>query len=540
MRKVLSIIVSLALAAGGLLVGQSSVQAAGDYRVSVSDVTDTEGAGTFTFKVGVTPAPTGTDSVKVDVTTVVPPAPAGTAKALTAATCPASGVNTGSQDFLEKTATGVTFDAANPTPKDFAVTICQDEKAEGTEFFNVLLDSASGNCTGVPCSIGIADGSGQGTILDDEPGVSISDFSQNEGNSGLVPFLFLLTSSQAPPAGCSIEVPFFSSDDTANAGSDYAATSGTFVIAPMTTTRSEIVNVFGDTLIEADESFRVTLGAPNLVGTCTGFPTPFVTKGVGVGTIKNDDGGASPSPSPGPLGPNEVSINDVNVNEGSTATFTVTRGTACPGGQTTTIPFDTRSFTTSAPAGTATEGSDYVRPAAGSSIQFTGIQTTQTISVQTVADVATEGSETFSVFLGTPSGTCATTIKDGEGVATILETGPTPTPGGVLISGEKKRVKERTGSRPCRVPVTLSRASAVPVTVQWRTEDKTAIAGSNYVAASGTITFPPGDTFERAEVTAISANGRRAAKFFVNLSNPTGGATIAKDRGSCLIRPRRR
>ena len=54
--------------------------------------------------------------------------------------------------------------------------------------------------------------------------------------------------------------------------------------------------------------------------------------------------------------------------------------------------------------------------------------------------------------------------------------------------------------------VTLAPASPAQVTVDWSTADGTATAGSDYTAASGTLTFQPGET-EKTVAVAVLADG---------------------------------
>jgi sugar lactone lactonase YvrE len=78
------------------------------------------------------------------------------------------------------------------------------------------------------------------------------------------------------------------------------------------------------------------------------------------------------------------------------------------------------------------------------------------------------------------------------------------------------------------VAVSLSAPSSTPVSVSYTTADGSALAGTNYVAQSGTVTFAPGQTSREillATQEDLQAPGNVA--FSVQLSNPTGGATIA-------------
>ena len=65
----------------------------------------------------------------------------------------------------------------------------------------------------------------------------------------------------------------------------------------------------------------------------------------------------------------------------------------------------------------------------------------------------------------------------------------------------------QSGSHVVDVPVTLSIPSATPVTVHWTTVDTgaagVATAGVDYTAASGTITFAPGETSQTVPITVF-------------------------------------
>jgi hypothetical protein len=83
------------------------------------------------------------------------------------------------------------------------------------------------------------------------------------------------------------------------------------------------------------------------------------------------------------------------------------------------------------------------------------------------------------------------------------------------------------------VQVLLSAASDQPVTFSYTTVNGTAIAGQDYVAASGTLTIPPGNTSSQIAVTLL-ADGldEPTETFTLVVSNPVG-ATIGD--GESLI-----
>ncbi|MGH7139811.1 MAG: Calx-beta domain-containing protein, partial [Pirellulales bacterium] len=85
---------------------------------------------------------------------------------------------------------------------------------------------------------------------------------------------------------------------------------------------------------------------------------------------------------------------------------------------------------------------------------------------------------------------------------------------------------------------TVSLAGPVPgtTTVNYSTADGTARAGRDYVAASGTLTFAPGETAKTILVSTIDDGVAGPTKAFsINLSNPTGGViTTGQGIGTIL------
>jgi sugar lactone lactonase YvrE len=87
------------------------------------------------------------------------------------------------------------------------------------------------------------------------------------------------------------------------------------------------------------------------------------------------------------------------------------------------------------------------------------------------------------------------------------------------------------------VVVTLSGASSSPVTVQCATSDGTALAGTDYTAQTGTVTFAPGQTSRLIPlVTLYDVTPPANDSFNVSLSNPSG-ATVANGNAVVTIVP---
>jgi sugar lactone lactonase YvrE len=86
------------------------------------------------------------------------------------------------------------------------------------------------------------------------------------------------------------------------------------------------------------------------------------------------------------------------------------------------------------------------------------------------------------------------------------------------------------------VVVSLDAPSSAPVSVSYATADGSAKAGNDYLALSGTVTLAPGQTSRKIllatqEEAVLDGN----ETFSVQLSNPTGGATIARGTATVTI-----
>ena len=209
-----------------------------------------------------------------------------------------------------------------------------------------------------------------------------------------------------------------------------------------------------------------------------------------------------------------IAISDASVTEGNkgstTAMFTVTLSASST--STVTVAYATAN-------GTAIAGSDYT--SASGTLSFAPGQTTMTVAVPVTGDRVDEPDETFTVNL---SGPVNGTISDGLGVGTIVDDdaggGTTPT----IAITDASVVEGNKGSMTATFTVSLSVSSTSTVTVAFATANGTALAGSDYTAASGTLTFAPGQT---TMTISLVVTGDRVDEpdetFMVNLSGPTNG-----------------
>ncbi len=116
------------------------------------------------------------------------------------------------------------------------------------------------------------------SFVTDLPKLVINNATETEGNSGTTTITF--TVSLSDPTSETVTVDYATSDDTAKAGNDYIAASGTLVFAPQETSKNIDITINGDVIDEGDETFQINLSNPSHAE----------IEGVqGVGTITNDD-----------------------------------------------------------------------------------------------------------------------------------------------------------------------------------------------------------------------------------------------------------
>jgi uncharacterized repeat protein (TIGR01451 family)/CSLREA domain-containing protein len=165
--------------------------------------------------------------------------------------------------------------ASDTANKSFNVSITNDLVFEGNETFTATISAPTCNAT-----LG-ANATQTITIIDNEtqPTISIGSVSLPESTS---PFNFPVTLSG--PSAQTITVSYATSDGTANAVSDYAATSGTLTFNPGVTAQSIPVTIVNDTTLEPNETFTVTLNPP---------VNATLNNTNALGTIQNDDAGTA-------------------------------------------------------------------------------------------------------------------------------------------------------------------------------------------------------------------------------------------------------
>jgi hypothetical protein len=168
---------------------------------------------------------------------------------------------------------------------------------------------------------------------------------------------------------------------------------------------------------------------------------------------------------------------------------------------------------------TATRGQDY--EGVSSVLTFAPGETEKLIVTPIIPDGLYEGPEAFTVtigFVGTPTFSIP---DDGAAVGTIVDddVAPRVTAGPVTVTEG-----DDPAGQIVTIPVTLSAASGLPVTVDYATADATAFAPGDYAPASGTLTFAPGETSKTIQVRVAGDDVEEfpTEQFLIKLTNAQG------------------
>jgi probable HAF family extracellular repeat protein len=221
--------------------------------LTITDVTITEGhSGTRSAVFTVNLSTASTETVSVTFAT-------------------ANGSATAGSDYQANSGT-LTF-GPGETSKTIIVLVNGDRLGEPNETFAVNLSGAT--------NASIADGQGVGSIIDDEPRVSISDLTKKEGKKNQTT-LFTFTVTLSAAYDQPVTVSYRTADGTATVSDrDYVNQTGTLTFAPGQTTKTITIEVKGDSKKEADETFYLDLFGNR--------SNSLFTKSRGTGTILNDD-----------------------------------------------------------------------------------------------------------------------------------------------------------------------------------------------------------------------------------------------------------
>jgi ELWxxDGT repeat protein len=295
-------------------------------------------------------------------------------------------------------------------------------------------------------------------------------------------------------------VSYATSDGTAVSGTDYLPASGTFTFNPGDTQKTFTVTVLDDGGGESDQTLNLTLSNPS-TGAFLGTPASAVLD------IQETA-----------FGQLQFSQAAYSIDEtAGTAVITVQRVGGSDG--TATVHYSTVA------GGTAVAGIDYT-PVSGT-LTFSSGVTSQTFTIPLLDDGGGENDSTVNLKLDTPTG--GATLGTSDAVLTIRETQF----GTLKFDSSNFTVNEQAGT----ATITVDRVggSDGTVTVHYATSNGSGLAGRDYLAGSGTLTFNPGDTSKTFTVTILDDGvGESDRTVNLTLDTPSGGATLGTPSAAVL------
>lgn len=312
-----------------------------------------------------------------------------------------------------------------------------------------------------------------------------------EGDAGARNAQVRVTLSE--PHSNAVSVNYRTADGVARAGSDYDAVAGKLTFAKNETSKTILVPIRDDRLIEPDESFFIRLDGAK-----------------GGAKIANSQAAVT-------IADNEprISIGNASVREGTSGntpmafTVSLSREYDLP----VTVQWATAD-------GSAVAGVDYV--AKSDTLVFSPGQTSKTIEVLVNGDRIPEPDRNFYVNLtSTPDSYAAISNGgwgSGVGYGSIIDSSPRISIGDAYNYGEATMT----------FTVSLSAAYDQDVTVDFATADGTAIAGVDYVATFGTLTFDSalGETTKTITVAVIDLTSVPDKYFYIQLTDASANALI--------------
>ena len=328
------------------------------------------------------------------------------------------------------------------------------------------------------------------------PAISVSDATVQEAEGAVLVF----TATLSHASSRTVTVDYATSDGSATAGSDYTAASGALTFNAGDTSQTVQVTVLTDSDDESQETLTITLSNP---------VSATLDDATGAGTIENGESSSGTQEDP----PAETPVilltaSFANVpadHNGENFTFELT-------------------FSENVDAGYA-RIRDHAFTVDGATID-SATRMTQGSNQGWNVEVDPTGNEAVSITLPetTDCNAARAICTDDERMlshGTSVRVAGTP-----AISVGDATVQEAEGAV-LAFSVTLSHPSSRTVTVSYATADGTATAGSDYTAASGTVTFNPGDTSEAVQVTVLTDSDEEGDETLALTLSNASSATLA-------------
>ncbi len=380
---------------------------------------------------------------------------------------------------------GVLSFAAGQASRTFTVPLIGDAIDETNETVILSLSSPAGGATlGSPAVAELR-------ILDQDSGgvVQLSTpLSVGESDGNLT-----FTARRTGGSAGGVTVDYATEADSAQLGADFVGASGTISFAAGELSKTIVVTILEDALVEGPEMFRLVLTNP------TGGATLGVNRAAAA-TIVDDEAAGTFQWSAGRYG----------VREGLTLRVTVTR--AGPASAQASVDY-------TAIAGTAGLGLDFA--AASGTLVFRPNIRSQSFLLRATPDAAIEGDEMFTIALSNPQGGASLGTQAVANVAIADDDAA----GTLRFSSASVNQGEDFGT--ATLTVVRTGGLGEGVTVDYATTGGTATNGLDYTATTGQLSFAAGQPSRTFTVPLLMDSlDEPNETVSLALSNPGGGASL--------------
>jgi hypothetical protein len=381
------------------------------------------------------------------------------------------------------------------TDKSISIPVNAATAFSGSKSFDIVLSNPSANATlGSPGSASIAISGaaspGVGTLDVADPTLTVQQSAKT---------LTVSVNRSGGDVGATT-VAYATADGTAVAGTDYTKTLGVLNWADGdSAAKSFSVPISNAKPFSGNKTFQVGLSNATsgaMIGSADATVTILGSSSAAVGTLQLSAANYSAAQTSGSL---KITVNRIGGSNGAAS-----------------VTYSTKN-------GTAVAGTDFT--AANGTLKWTdGDTAAKTFSVTISNATLFTGSKTFSVSLSSPSAG-ATVSSPATATVAISGSGSAPV-GSLQLTASSYAVSQGAGT--LAVSVSRTGGSNGATSISYSTTNGTAVAGTDFTGASGTLQWANGETANKSFSIPISSatafSGSRS--FTVKLSNPTNGAAL--------------
>lgn len=421
---------------------------------------------------------------------------AGSSGSISVAYATTNGSAVAGTDFTAATGT-LDWADGDAAPKTFTVTVSNAVASSESKTFAIALSNPAGGATlGSPSSaIVTINGDAAAPMGTLQLSASSTSVSQSAGT-------VLMSATRTGGSAGAVSVGYATSNGTAVAGTNFVQANGTLQWADGDATpKSFSVAILNATPFSGSKTFTVALSSPSPGAT-------IANPGMATTTINGD--------AAAPAGSAQLSAPNYAIAQGAGAlTVTVDRTGGSNGA--VGVMYGTSN-------GTAVAGTDFT--ATSGTIQWAnGDATPKTFTVAISNAVPFTGSKSFTLTLSSPSG--GATLSTPSSASVAITGDAAAAVGSLQLSASSGTVAQTAGTLTETVNRTGGSSGAVSVT--YATANGTAVAGTDFTAANGTLIWSDGDAASKTFSVPISnaAPFSGSKTFSVALSGPTGGATLS-------------